>query len=41
MCLVVVGEDILRAQVKYAADKKDRYLLDIYNLIGDPATIMK
>ncbi len=38
---LVIGESILRAQRGYAADDVDRYLLDIYNLIGDPATLMK
>ncbi len=38
---LVIGESILGAQRGYAADGVDRYLLDIYNLIGDPATLMK
>ena len=37
----VIGDTILEAQRRYAADGGDEYLLDIYNLIGDPATIMK
>ncbi len=38
---LVIGEAILRAQMRYAKEGNDKYLLDIYNLIGDPATIMK
>ena len=38
---LVIGEVILQAQARYARDGIDKYLLDIYNLIGDPATIMK
>ncbi len=38
---LVLGEAILQAQARYALAGRDRYLLDIYNLIGDPATIMK
>ena len=37
----VIGDTILEAQRRYADDEGDDYLLDIYNLIGDPATIMK
>jgi hypothetical protein len=37
----VIGEAILEAQAHYAKDGVDKYLLDVYNLIGDPATIMK
>ena len=37
----VIGDTILEAQRRYAEDQGDEYLLDIYNLIGDPATIMK
>ena len=36
-----VGETIAGAQRRFARNRKDRYLLDIYNLIGDPATIVK
>ena len=36
-----IGEVILEAQAHYAKDGIDKYLLDVYNLIGDPATIMK
>ncbi len=36
----VIGDTILEAQRRYAEDEGDEYLLDIYNLIGDPATIM-
>ncbi len=38
---LVIGEAILQAQAHYARDGVDKYLLDVYNLIGDPATIMK
>ena len=38
---LVIGEAILKAQQHYAEDGKNRYILDIYNLLGDPATIMK
>jgi len=38
---LVIGEVILRAQAHYARDGIDKYLLDVYNLVGDPATIMK
>ncbi len=38
---LVLGEAILQAQAHYARAGRDRYLLDIYNLLGDPATIMK
>jgi hypothetical protein len=38
---LIVGEAILKAQAAYARTGMDRYLLDIYNLIGDPATVMK
>ena len=38
---LVIGEAILAAQAHYARDGVDKYLLDVYNLIGDPATIMK
>jgi len=37
----VIGEVILDAQTHYARDGIDKYLLDVYNLIGDPATVMK
>ena len=36
-----VGETIARAQRRFARNREDRYLLDIYNLIGDPATNVK
>lgn len=29
------------SQRRFARDRADRYLLDIYNLIGDPATVVK
>ncbi len=38
---LVIGEAILEAQAHYARDGVDKYLLDVYNLIGDPATVMK
>ena len=38
---LVIGEAIREAQAHYAKDGVDKYLLDVYNLIGDPATIMK
>ena len=38
---LVIGETILRAQESYPNDGEDGYLLDIYNLMGDPATVMK
>ena len=38
---LVLGLTILEAQARYAQDGIDKYLLDIYNLVGDPATIMK
>jgi len=37
----LIGEAILQAQAHYARAGRDRYLLDIYNLLGDPVTIMK
>ncbi|GMQ76774.1 MAG: hypothetical protein BMS9Abin01_2069 [Gammaproteobacteria bacterium] len=37
----VLGEIVLKAQAAYARDGADKYLLDIYNLIGDPATRIK
>jgi len=37
----VIGEAILRAQARYAERGVERHLLDIYNLLGDPATVMK
>ena len=37
----VIGETILKAQKRYAEDGAAKYMLDIYNLIGDPATVMK
>jgi hypothetical protein len=36
-----LGDTVLRAQRRYASRMGDRYLLDIYNLVGDPATIVK
>jgi hypothetical protein len=36
-----VGETIAGAQRRFARNREDRYLLDIYNPIGDPATIVK
>lgn len=36
-----VGEATQRAQHRFVRDRADRYLLDIYNLIGDPATVVK
>ena len=38
---LLLGEAILSAQRAYAAEGQDLYLLDIYNLLGDPATVMK
>ncbi|MDX1431229.1 MAG: C25 family cysteine peptidase [Gammaproteobacteria bacterium] len=38
---LVLGEIILAAQTRYAREGVDKYLLDVYNLIGDPATIVK
>ena len=38
---LVLGETILKAQKHLLKNSKDPYLLDIYNLIGDPATVMK
>ncbi len=38
---LIIGEAVLKAQAAYATSGADRYLLDIYNLIGDPATVMK
>jgi len=37
----VIGDAIREAQRRYVESEGDPYLLDIYNLIGDPATIMK
>lgn len=39
--LLVLGETIARTQQRYADQGEDKYLLDINNLLGDPATIMK
>ena len=38
---LVLGEAILKAQRQYAAEGEDREMLDLYNLIGDPALVMK
>ena len=38
---LVLGEAVMKAQAYFAGNRRDRYLLDIYNLIGDPATVMK
>jgi hypothetical protein len=38
---LVIGEAILRAQRRFADSGGNEFLLDIYNLIGDPATVMK
>ena len=38
---LVIGEAILKAQAHYAKQGAPQYLRDIYNLIGDPATVMK
>ena len=38
---LLLGEAILSAQRAYAAQGEDLYLLDIYNLLGDPATVMR
>ena len=38
---MVIGEAILRAQRAYASEGNDIYLLDVYNLLGDPAMVMK
>ena len=37
----ILGEAILSAQRHYAAQGQDREMLDLYNLIGDPALVMK
>jgi hypothetical protein len=36
-----LGDSILGAQRRFALNGSDHYLLDIYNLIGDPATMPK
>ena len=38
---LVLGEAILAAQRHYAAEGEDREMLDLYNLIGDPALVIK
>ena len=38
---LLIGEVILKAQQCYAADGVDIYLLDTYNLLGDPLTVIK
>ena len=38
---LVIGEVILKTQRAFAETGTDRYLLDLYNLLGDPALIMK
>ena len=38
---LLIGEAILKAQRQFLDLGTDAYLLDIYNLLGDPATIMK
>ena len=38
---LVLGEAILSAQASFAALGRDLHVLDLFNLIGDPATIMK
>ena len=40
-CAACHREAVLKAQTYFAGKRRDRYLLDIYNLIGDPATVMK
>ena len=37
----VIGEAILRTQDRYLDQDGELHLIDIYNLIGDPATVMK
>lgn len=37
----VIGDAILNAQRRYAETDAEPYLLDIYNLVGDPATVLK
>jgi hypothetical protein len=37
----VLGEIVLKAQAAYTRDGTDKYLLDIYNVIGDPASRIK
>ncbi|MDX1432212.1 MAG: C25 family cysteine peptidase [Gammaproteobacteria bacterium] len=37
----IIGESILGSQIRYLESHADEYLLDIYNLIGDPATVMR
>ncbi|VAX07157.1 hypothetical protein MNBD_GAMMA26-1433 [hydrothermal vent metagenome] len=38
---LVLGDALLKAKINYAKDGIDPYLLNTFNLIGDPATIMK
>lgn len=38
---LIIGEAILTAQAAYARTGSDRYLPDITNFIGDPATVMR
>ena len=37
----IIGDAIRAAQARFARDGGAVYLLDIYNLIGDPATVMR
>ena len=39
---LLVGEAVMRAQQRYRElQSEDGYLVDTYNLLGDPATVMK
>ena len=38
---LVLGETVVKAQARYAEDGLELHLLDLFNLLGDPATIMK
>ena len=38
---LLLSEAIRRAQQQYRSQGADQYLLDTYNLLGDPASVMK
>jgi hypothetical protein len=38
---MILGEVILKALANYALTGKDAFMLDIYNLLGDPALQMR
>ena len=37
----VLGEVVLRALEAYSDRGKERFILDVYNLLGDPALVIR